>query len=64
MDMIEAGEQLLAFDRSDGRERLRCSFNLSDRPVAFRNSGNRIISVGDIDEDALGPYASVIEEIA
>jgi alpha-glucosidase len=64
MNMIEAGEQLLVFDRSDGGERLRCSFNLSDRPVAFRATGKTLISCGTIDDGALAPYAALIEEIA
>ena len=64
MTMIEAGEQLLVFDRGDGRERLRCTFNLSDRPAAFRASGDRLIAVGNVKEAALGPYAALIEQIA
>jgi alpha-glucosidase len=64
MTMIEAGEQLLVFDRSDGRKRLRCTFNLSHRPTAFRATGERLISVGNIEESSLGPYAALIEKIA
>ena len=39
MRIIEAGEQTLAFERSDRGELLRCTFNLSDRPVSFTPSG-------------------------
>jgi alpha-glucosidase len=62
--IAEAGEQKLVFERAFGGERLRCTFNLSDRSAAFQPSGMPIISIGDVDGSALGPYAAVIEEIA
>lgn len=61
--MVEAGEQLLAFERSDGGERLRCTFNLSDRAASFAPSGKKLIGTGRIDDSALGPYAGIIEEL-
>ena len=64
MTLVEAGEQLLVFERSENAERLRCTFNLSDRPVPFRPSGKRLISVGPVDDNALGAYGAIIEEIA
>jgi alpha-glucosidase len=63
MRIIEAGERKLVFERSHGGECLRCTFNLSDRPMQVSLSGNRVISAGHIDGDELGPYAAVIEEI-
>ena len=63
MHIVEAGDQLLAFERACGGKRLRCSFNLSDRPVWFTPSGNALLATGDIDGASLGPYAAVIEEI-
>ena len=54
---------LLVFERGAGRERLRCTFNLSDRPATFTKPGRKVISIGDIDEGSLGPYAAMIEEI-
>jgi alpha-glucosidase len=63
MQIIEAGDQLLVFERTGERERLRCSFNLSDRPVAFAASGSPLLGTGDIDGGLLGPYAAVVEEI-
>jgi alpha-glucosidase len=64
MQVIEAGEQKLVFKRVLGSERLRCTFNLSSESAAFETSGNPLITIGDIDANALGPYAAVIEEIA
>ena len=63
MHVVEAGDQLLVFERTSESERLRCSFNLSDRPVAFTASGTPLLGTGDIDGGSLGPYAAVVEEI-
>jgi alpha-glucosidase len=63
MHVVEAGDQLLVFERTSESERLRCSFNLSDRPVAFTPSGTPLLGTGDIDGGSLGPYAAVVEEI-
>jgi alpha-glucosidase len=64
MRIVEAGDQRLVFERDEGKERLRCTFNLSDRPATFEPSGKVLISSGNIDAGALGPYAGLIEEIA
>ena len=61
--MIEAGEALLVFDRVEQGQRLRCSFNLSDHPVAFRTSGRELIRAGHVDTASLGPYGALVEEI-
>ena len=63
MRILESDEHLLVFERSTGRETLRCSFNLSDRPAKFMKAGRKIIGNGDIDEGSLGPYSAIIEEI-
>jgi alpha-glucosidase len=52
------------FERAADGERLRCTFNLSDRPAAFDLSGKRIVATGDLDDRMLGAYSAVIEEIA
>jgi alpha-glucosidase len=62
--LVEAGQQRLIFDRANGSETLRCTYNLSEAPVPFQSSGRRIIGTGDVADDALGPYAGLIEEIA
>jgi alpha-glucosidase len=62
--VVEAGPQLLVFDRASGRERLRCTFNLSDSTASFRHSGRRIVSTGEVTKDTLGAFAALIEEIA
>lgn len=64
MRIEEAGEQMLVFERTEGNERLRCTFNLSDRPTSFPASGRTILSVGEIDANGMAAYAAVIEEIA
>jgi alpha-glucosidase len=62
--IVEADDQKLVFDRSCERQRLRCTFNLSDRPVPFVAAGNQLIASGNIDAGELGPYAGLVEEIA
>ena len=63
MQIVEAGDQRLVVDRLLGAERLRCSFNLSNRPASFQPSGDAVIQTGEIGSE-LGPYAAVIEKIA
>ena len=64
IEVTRADEQVLVFERAADNERLRCTFNLSDRPSAFRPSGKTIVATGDLDGDTLGAYSAVIEEIA
>ena len=63
LEVIEAGDQLLQFERHQGDERLRCSFNLSPEPTPWSAGGRTITGTGDIGAGELGPYAAVIEEI-
>jgi alpha-glucosidase len=62
--LIEAGSQRLVFDRTDGAERLRCTFNLSVTKAPFQPSGLRLLGTGNIEADTLGPCAAIVEEIA
>lgn len=62
--LIEAGEQLLVFERRHGGERLRCSFNLSSTRVIWSLAGREIAAVGDVAETSLGGYAAIIEELS
>jgi alpha-glucosidase len=62
--LVEAGAQRLIFDRANGAETLRCSFNLSDIRAPFQRVGRPVVSTGDVTDDALGSYAALIEEIA
>ena len=64
MTIIEAGDQRLVFDRAVDGQRLRCSFNLSDQPIDFSESGSALMRTGAVDGASLGPYAAIIEEIA
>ena len=64
MHVVDADNALLVFNRAaDGRQ-VRCSFNLSERAVAFRTSGRELIRSGHIDSESIGPYGAVIEEIS
>jgi alpha-glucosidase len=60
MRIVEAGEQRLVFDRTHGSDRLRCTFNLSDRPVPLPSGRQPLMTVGEVGA-ALGPYGAVIE---
>ncbi|MEG3155282.1 alpha-amylase family glycosyl hydrolase [Sphingomonas sp. RB1R13] len=62
--LIEAGEQLLIFERRYGGERLRCSFNLSPNRVIWSSAGRAIAAVGEVAETSLGGYAAIIEELS
>jgi alpha-glucosidase len=59
--LVEAGEHKLVFDRRAGGERLRCTFNLSDRPISFGPRGEAFIHTGAVGTDLLGAYAAAIE---
>ena len=64
MTVERADDQLLVFERAAPGSRIRCTFNLSDRPAGHSASGTQIAVVGDLDGTVLGPYSGVIEEIA
>jgi len=64
MRVIEAGDALLVFDREDAGQRLRCTFNLSEQPAPFQQSGKALLATGQVDDSSLGPYGAVIEELA
>jgi alpha-glucosidase len=63
LELVEAGPQKLVFDRADGQEALRCTFNLSSAEATWRSSGKRLFATGDCTNEALGPYAALIEEL-
>src|SRR5205085_5083493 len=63
LELVEAGPQKLVFDRTDARRTLRCTFNLSNTGAPFRVSGKRLFETGDIGNEALSPYAALIEEL-
>jgi alpha-glucosidase len=65
MEIHEAGEQLLVFDRVEEGEHLRCSFNLSASSVVRRDpEGRRLIAVGDAFGSQLAAWSAVIEQLA
>jgi len=63
IDVVEASSQKLIFDRSDGKQKLRCTFNLSSLPTPYRPSGTRLLATGDCTNGELGAYAALIEEL-
>ena len=64
MGIVQSDGDVLVFERVGGGERLRCTFNLSDRSASFRSAGKTVASTGSLDGGELGPYSAVIEEIA
>jgi alpha-glucosidase len=63
MRIVEADEQKVAFERAHGAERLRCTFNLSDRPLSLRLGGKALATVGAVGSDTLGPFGAAIEAV-
>ena len=63
MRIVEAGNDLLVFDRESPGQRLRCAFNLSESRVACASGHRRLLTTGDVGAAELGPYAAIIEEI-
>jgi len=63
MLVIEAGDQLLVFERALGSQRLRCSFNLSPEPISWACSGTVLVATGENRPGSLGPWSAVIEEM-
>ena len=65
MEIVESKGDVLVFDRVDGSERLRCTFNFSDRPATHGVAAGKVVfSTGNLDDGKVGPYSAVIEEIA
>ena len=64
IEIVEAGDALLVFERAAQGQRLRCTFNLSADTLPFRASGRVLVSAGQVGGGSLPPYTSVIEEIA
>ena len=63
LELVEAGPQLLVFDRLEGDQKLRCTFNLSRTGAPFRSSGKPLFATGECGNGSLGPYAALIEEL-
>jgi alpha-glucosidase len=63
MTIIEAGEQLLRFERSCDGQRLLCTFNLSESAAAFEPSGSNLLSSGDFPAHSIAPYSAIIEDL-
>ena len=62
--IVEAGEQMLRFERTDGIQRLLCSFNLSDRDAEGRPAGRLLAFAGSVSPERLGAYSATIEEMS
>ena len=63
LEIIEAGDQVIRFDRHYEGQRLRCSFNLSPDPAAWTPAGTAVASANAVADNALGPYGAVIEKL-
>jgi hypothetical protein len=64
MELVEAGEQRLTFERAHGGQRLWCTFNLGEESLPYRSAGRPLISAGSVAGGSLGPYAALVEAIA
>jgi alpha-glucosidase len=64
MELVEAGEQRLTFERAHGGQRLCCTFNLGEESLPYRSAGRPLISAGSVAGGSLGPYAALVEAIA
>jgi alpha-glucosidase len=63
LEVLEAGPQVLSFERSYAGQRVRCTFNLSGVEAPLRRHNGALVETGRVLADALGPYAALIEEI-
>jgi alpha-glucosidase len=63
LEVVEAGEQRLVFDRCRDGRRLRCTFNLSESELPFAPAGRQLFRTGPVSPSSLGAYAAAIEEL-
>lgn len=64
MEIVEAGEHILRFERIYEGRTLLCAFNLSDREIPHpQPTGRVIMSCGRSSSDVLGPYAARVEQL-
>lgn len=63
MRVLEAGDQLLVFERVAGGERVRCTFNLSELPTRSARCGRPLLSAGQVDAEIIGSYAALVEVV-
>ena len=64
MVVVEAGDQLLRFHRTDNGQTMQCSFNLSDRPVPRpAPAGRALLSAGEVGPGELGPWSGLVEDV-
>ena len=61
--ILEASRQLLVFEREHDGQRIRCTFNLSDREAPLSPHDGALFTAGSVLADALGPYSALVEEI-
>ncbi len=61
------GANVLAFERTQGTERLLCVFNLGANESVFDSSDNidngMLVSLGDVSADVLGPFAAFVVRV-
>jgi alpha-glucosidase len=64
MNVVEAGNQLLRFEREHAGQRLLCTFNLSDEPARFEASGTAVFTAGQIPDNLIEPFSAIIEDVS
>ncbi|HZB69078.1 MAG TPA: alpha-glucosidase [Sphingomicrobium sp.] len=61
MKVVEAGDQMLRFEREHQGNRLLCTFNLSGIDAPFKACGAVLISSGEVSRASIAPYSAIIE---
>jgi alpha-glucosidase len=61
IDILEAGSELLVFERFTFDERLLCIFNMGAQPVATGQMiGQPVLTSGEVKDDGLQPFAALV----
>ncbi|MGO7251830.1 alpha-glucosidase C-terminal domain-containing protein, partial [Rhizobium brockwellii] len=67
LTLLHADEQLLAFERREGEQRLLCLFNLGDTPVtlppALPRGGRVLVHINSATDERLGAFGAAIREM-
>ncbi|WP_394662519.1 alpha-glucosidase [uncultured Sphingomonas sp.] len=67
LTLLHADDQLLAFERREGTQRLLCLFNLGDMPVALPSNlprgGRVLVQINSATDERLGAFGAAIREM-
>ena len=67
LTLLHADDQLLAFERREGAQRLLCLFNLGDMPVqlppAVPRGGRTLVQINSATDERLDAFGAAIREM-